>query len=91
MANRLASGAAYPSTWATNSPHIPKSDKSRVTAGLLNFLPGFGRFYLGYSAHGALQLITSFCVVGYIWSALDAVYILSGGVKYDGYGRVLDD
>ncbi len=71
--------------------NIPRSDKSRVTAGLLNFLPGFGRFYLGYSAHGALQLITSLCLVGYLWSVLDAIFILTGGLKYDGYGRIIED
>lgn len=70
---------------------VPKSDKSRIAAGILNLLPGFGRFYLGYAAHGVLQLMTSFCGVGLIWSWLDGLYIMVGGVKYDGYGRVIDD
>lgn len=69
----------------------PKSDKSRIAAGVLNILPGFGRFYLGYAAHGVLQLLTSFCGVGLIWSWLDGLYIMVGGVKYDGYGRVIED
>ncbi len=78
--------------WSQLEQNLPKSDKSRVTAGLLNFIPGVGRFYLGYSAHGVLQLITFvFCGVGIIWSFFDAIYILMGGVKYDGYGRVLQD
>jgi len=72
--------------------NVPKSDKKRMVAGLLNFLPGFGRFYLGYSAHGALQLMTSvFCLVGWIWSIIDGLYIMGGGVKYDGYGRELNE
>ncbi len=70
---------------------VPKSDKSRIAAGILNLLPGFGRFYLGYAAHGVLQLMTSFCGVGLIWSWLDGLYIMVGGAKYDGYGRVIDD
>lgn len=70
---------------------VPKSDKSRITAGLLNILPGFGRFYLGYTAHGVFQLITSFCGVGLLWSWLDGLFMLVGGVKYDGYGRAIDD
>jgi hypothetical protein len=70
---------------------VPKSDKNRIAAGVLNFFPGFGRFYLGYAAHGVLQLMTAFCGVGLIWSWLDGLFIMVGGVKYDGYGRVIDD
>lgn len=71
---------------------VPKSDKSRVAGGLLNLLPGIGRFYLGYSAHGIMQLLTTvFCGVGLLWSWIDGLYILLGGVKYDGYGRGLED
>ena len=70
-----------------------KSDRSRVLAGILNlFLPGIGRIYLGHMAHGVLQLVLVLCFgVGYIWSFVDGIIILSGGVKYDGYGRVLTD
>ncbi|MCA0362027.1 MAG: GYF domain-containing protein [Armatimonadetes bacterium] len=68
-----------------------KSDKKRAVAGLLNFIPGFGRFYLGYAAHGMLQLITTMCFVGLIWAWLDAIYILVGGLRHDGYGRELVD
>ena len=78
--------------WNRIEASLPRSDKNRVTAGLLNLIPGVGRFYLGYSAHGALQLITFLlCGVGLIWSVIDGIYILLGGVKYDGYGRVLND
>lgn len=70
-----------------------KSDRSRVLAGILNlFLPGVGRIYLGHMAHGVLQLVLVFCGgVGLIWSFVDGIIILAGGVKYDGYGRVLTD
>jgi TM2 domain-containing membrane protein YozV len=70
-----------------------KSDRSRVLAGILNlFLPGVGRIYLGHMAHGVLQLVLVFCGgVGVIWSFVDGIIILAGGVKYDGYGRVLTD
>ena len=70
-----------------------KSDRSRVLAGVLNlFLPGVGRIYLGHMAHGVLQLVLSLCAgVGIIWSFVDGIIILAGGVKYDGYGRVLTD
>ncbi len=86
-----------PGLWGQGAPHVqltsfhaPKSDKKRMAAGILNFLPGFGRFYLGYSAHGALQLMTAvFCGVGWLWSIIDGLYIMGGGVKYDGYGREL--
>lgn len=84
--------SAASGSWAYLETAVPKSEKSRVAAGLLNLLPGVGRFYLGYSAHGALQLLTTlFCGVGYIWSVIDGIYILMGGVKYDGYGRILQD
>lgn len=72
-----------------------KSDKSRVLAGLLNLLPpgGWGRLYLGYSAYGVLQLVLGLvtCGVLYLWSVIDGIVMLVGGVKYDGYGRALED
>lgn len=83
----MASGS-----WTYLDSGVPKSDKNRVTGGLLNLIPGVGRFYLGYAAHGALQLITAlFCGIGFVWSVIDGIYILMGGIKYDGYGRVIQD
>ncbi len=81
------------SGWQYIQSHAPKSDKSRVLGGLLNFLPGVGRLYLGYMAHGVLQIFVTFmtCGVGYLWPMIDAIYILAGGVRLDGYGRRLDD
>lgn len=63
------------------------SDKRRVVAGLLNFLPGFGRFYLGYYAIGALQFFLFPCGFGYLWSVCDGICILGGACPEDGFGR----
>lgn len=67
-----------------------RSDRSRALGGILQlFLPGVGRMYLGYSAIGVLQLVL--CGVGWIWSFIDGIIILTGGVRMDGYGRHLSD
>jgi hypothetical protein len=70
-----------------------KSDRSRTAAGVLQIiLPGVGRMYLGYLAYGVIQLLlTLICGVGWIWSAIDGIVMLSGGVRLDGYGRQLGD
>lgn len=71
-----------------------KSNKSRVAAGILQIvLPGVGRMYLGYAAYGVLQLILTICTGGvlWIWSLIDGIIMLTGGLKLDGYGRVLED
>jgi TM2 domain-containing membrane protein YozV len=78
--------------WQSLEATLPRSDKKRITAGLLCLIPGAGRLYLGYSAHGVLQLVTFLlCGVGLIWSWIDCFWILLGGEKFDGYGRVLQD
>lgn len=75
-------------------PHLSslRSDRSRVVAGVLQLLlPGIGRMYLGYWAMGVLQLLASFCFgIGWVISVVDGVLILSGAVRMDGYGRMLD-
>jgi hypothetical protein len=69
-----------------------KSDRSRTAAGILQLvIPGVGRMYMGYAAIGVLQLILSPCLVGWAWSIIDGIIILSGGVKMDGYGRQMGD
>lgn len=82
----------YPTT---GSPYdaYPVSDKSKVVAGVLQIIfPGLGRMYMGYLAHGFIQFILTFCLfLGYVWSVLDGVLILSGAVKLDGHGRRLRD
>jgi len=70
------------------------SPRSRLVAGVLQLLlPGVGRMYLGYAAIGVLQLFSVVCTCGimWIWSLIDGVVILAGGVEHDGYGRVLTD
>jgi TM2 domain-containing membrane protein YozV len=74
-------------------PVLPTSDKSRIAAGVLQFIiPGVGRMYLGYWAQGIIQLITvPICGLGAIWSYVDGVLMLCGSTKVDGYGRSLRD
>lgn len=94
-----------PTNTASGTPAIPygtqqwleygsvsshRSDKSVLIAAFLNIIPGFGRFYLGYMAHGILQFMTACVGIGFFWSWLDSVFMLVGGVKRDGYGRPLD-
>jgi TM2 domain-containing membrane protein YozV len=74
--------------------HLPRSDKSRTIAGVLQLLiPGAGRLYLGYSALGVIQFVITFCTIGfgYIWSLVDGIMILSGKVGIDGYGCALEE
>ena len=81
-----------PPTWGEGN--IPASaglvlDLQRLQRGIPG---GLGRIYLGYAAIGVLQLVLSFCVgLGYVWSIIDGVIILTGGTNRDGYGRVLPD
>jgi hypothetical protein len=70
---------------------IVRSDRSRAIAGLLQAFPGVGRMYLGYWAHGVLQLVFAMCGVGILWSWIDGLFILAGWVKLDGYGRRLPE
>jgi TM2 domain-containing membrane protein YozV len=71
----------------------PLSDKSKLTAGLLQlFVGGFGvgRFYLGYTNIGVAQLIVTLvtCGIGSIWGLIDAIMILTNKVP-DSDGRTL--
>ena len=73
----------------------PFSDKSKLTAGLLElFLGAFGagRFYLGQPGIAIAQIAVTWltCGVGAIWPLIDAVLMLVGNVK-DKYGRPLRD
>ncbi len=81
----------YPQT-----PQYPNvSDKSKIVAGLLGILLGTfgaGRFYMGDTKTGVLQLVVSLvtCGVGGLWGVIDGILILvNGGV--DGQGRPLRD
>jgi TM2 domain len=69
----------------------PYSDKSKLTAGLLElFLGGFGagRWYLGNTGMALGQLFT--CGGCGIWALIDAIQMLTGNVR-DKYGRPLHD
>ncbi|MFG3708743.1 TM2 domain-containing protein [Micromonospora sp. NPDC047670] len=71
------------------------SDKSKVVAGVLGILLGgfgVGRFYMGDTKTGVLQLVVTLvtCGLGGIWGVIDGILILvNGGV--DGQGRPLRD
>ena len=71
------------------------SDKSKVVAGVLQILLGgfgIGRFYMGDTKTGVIQLIVTLvtCGFGAIWGLVDGILILvNGGV--DGQGRPLRD
>lgn len=70
---------------------VPLSDKSKLTAGLLQLLVGglgLGRFYLGYTTIGVLQLVT--CGGCGIWALIDGILMLTGKVP-DPQGRPLRD
>ncbi|WFE39778.1 TM2 domain-containing protein [Micromonospora sp. WMMD998] len=71
------------------------SDKSKVVAGILQILLGgfgIGRFYMGDTKTGVIQLVVTLvtCGFGAIWGLIDGILILvNGGV--DGQGRPLRD
>lgn len=87
-----------PTTFGYGGPLAPtayqtvRSDRSRALGGVLQLIiPGAGRIYLGYAAIGVLQLLLTICFVGWVWSFIDGIIMLTGGVKMDGYGRHLSD
>ncbi len=83
--------AAQPSYFPRSA--TVKSDRSKTAAGILQLvIPGVGRIYMGYAAIGVLQLVLTLCGgIGWIWSVIDGIVILGGGVKMDGYGRQMQD
>lgn len=86
------SGSSAPAPYTNYHPSFGtvRSDRNRAVGGVLQLvLPGIGRIYLGYAAIGVLQLVLSLCGVGIVWSFIDGLIILTGGVKMDGYGRHL--
>lgn len=73
----------------------PLSDKSKVTAGLLQiFLSTFavGRFYLGYNNLAIIQIVVTVCTcgIGAFWPFIDGIMIIMGKVP-DAQGRTLRD
>jgi TM2 domain-containing membrane protein YozV len=71
---------------------IPYSDKSKIVAGLLQiFLPfGIGRFYIGDTKIGVIQLIVTVltCGIGSLWSVVDGIIMLATDSK-DAQGYML--
>ncbi|GIJ22834.1 TM2 domain-containing protein [Micromonospora lutea] len=71
------------------------SDKSKIVAGVLQILLGgfgVGRFYMGDTKTGVIQLIVTLvtCGIGSLWGLIDGILILvNGGV--DAHGRPLRD
>ncbi|HZQ30949.1 MAG TPA: TM2 domain-containing protein [Mycobacterium sp.] len=87
--------AGYPGGYGVDQYGRPLSDKSKLVAGLLGiFLGSFGvgRFYLGYTTLGVLQLVVSLltCGIGGLWGLIDGIIIIAGNVP-DAEGRTLRD
>lgn len=93
LARQSAPATAYALRQPWGLIDVPVSDRKRWIAGVLQLLiPGSGRIYLGYAAQGVIQFILfTPCGlgVGWLWSIIDGIVILAGGVKLDGYGRKL--
>jgi len=72
---------------------IPYSDKSKIVAGLLQiFLPfGIGRFYIGDTKTGVLQLVVTVltCGIGSLWSLIDGIIMLVKDDTKDANGYIL--
>jgi TM2 domain-containing membrane protein YozV len=68
----------------------PLSDKSKVTAGILQILLGtlgIGRFYTGHTGMAIGQLVT--CGGCGIWALIDGIIFLTNNDRTDAQGRVL--
>ena len=72
---------------------IPYSDKQKLVAGLLNILIpfGVGRFYIGDSKTGVLQLVVTVvtCGFGSLWSLIDGIMMLVKDDTKDANGYIL--
>jgi TM2 domain-containing membrane protein YozV len=85
---------AYGRPYGFDAQGRPLSDKRQLTAGLLQLLLGsfgIGRFYLGYTTIGVLQIVITVVTVGtagWIWPLIDGIMILTGNVR-DSQGRTL--
>lgn len=89
-----APGYGYgPQNPAQNDPR-----KSKIVAGLLAILVaglGIHNFYLGYTGKGIAQLVLTLTCIGYpislIWSIVEGIRILTGGIATDASGIPLKD
>lgn len=93
-----ATPAGYPppmSGYGVDVYGRPLSDKSKITAGLLEILLGSfgaGRFYLGYTGIGIAQIAAVWLTCGFasIWTLIDGIMMLTGKVP-DARGLTLRD
>lgn len=74
----------------------PLSDKTKLMAGLLSILLGgfgVGRFYLGYTSLGVLQIVATVCTggIGAVWGLIEGIMILANNSIPDSDGRKLRD
>jgi len=71
---------------------IPYSDKSKLVAGLLQILIpiGIGRFYIGDTRTGVIQLVVTLvtCGIGALWPFIDGIIMLATDSK-DANGYML--
>ncbi|MFI0238172.1 NINE protein [Streptomyces sp. NPDC016845] len=72
----------------------PYSDKSKMTAGLLNIFLGtfgVGRFYTGHTGLAVGQLLVGVltCGIGGMWGFIDGIVMLAGSNTTDAQGRIL--
>ena len=71
---------------------IPYSDKSKIVAGLLQILLplGIGRFYIGDTTMGVIQLLVTIftCGIGALWPLIDGIIMLATDSK-DANGLML--
>ena len=87
-------------------PMVPLgySQKSKLAAGIMGILVGiFGvhNFYLGYTGKAVAQLLLTLlgsiitcglaAVAVWIWSLVEGIMILTGGIKVDGHNVPLSD
>ena len=72
---------------------IPYSDKQKLVAGLLQILLpfGIGRFYIGDTTTGVLQLIATVltCGLAHIWTLIDGILMLTRDDTRDSRGFIL--
>lgn len=99
---QAAYGQTYPGMQLANpqAPYgidpvtgLPFSDKSKIIAGVLQLLLGglgIGRFYMGYTTVGILQIVVTLITLGFgaLWGFIDGIVILVGQPK-DAQGRPL--
>lgn len=75
-------GAAPGAPWGVHPvTGVPYSEKSKLVAGLLQLLIplGLGRFYIGDTTTGVLQLVVTVltCGIGAIWPFVDGIILLA--------------